>query len=167
MLKVTLKCSIAAVALCTAMPSGKADYTYRCDPLPTAIVVDARGPLPDGLSTLARRHVDDLRWHSERTEVVQLDAPNIVIVKYTIAKRPASLIIVALDGREHSFYLYQMRPVVISGRGLAGEHRHVDIAFVGEYSLRVITSYRNDQVLGTYVEVSPDYFRGRCDTPEN
>ena len=47
-------------------------------------------------------------------------APNIVIVKYTIAKRPASLIIVALDGREHSFYLYQMRPVVISGRGLAG-----------------------------------------------
>jgi hypothetical protein len=165
MFKVTLKWSITAVAFCTAMPCGQAAYTYRCDPLPTAIVVDARGPLPEGLSSLARRHADDVRGHSERTEVIQFDAPNIIIVKYTIAK-PASQIIVELDGREHSFYLYQMRPVVISGYGLADEHRHVDIAFVGEYSLRVITAYRNDQVLGTSIEVSPDYFRGACDTPK-
>jgi hypothetical protein len=167
MFKVALKWSVTAVALCTAMPSAKADYTYRCDPLPPAIVVDSRGPLPEGLSPLARRHVDDIRWHSERTEVVQLDAPNIIIVNYTIAKQPASQIVVALDGREHTFYLYQMRPFVISGYGVANEHRHMDIAFVGEYSLRVITKYRDDQVLGTSIEASPDYFRGRCDAPKN
>ena len=85
MFKVALKWSVTAVALCTALPSAKADYTYRCDPLPAAILVESRGPLPEGLSPLARRHVDDLRWHSERTEVVRLDTPNIIIVNFQIA----------------------------------------------------------------------------------
>jgi hypothetical protein len=166
MFKVALKWWITAVALTTAMPSAKAHYTYRCDPLPAAILVESRGPLPEGLSPLARRHVDAVRWHSERTEVVQFDAPNIVIVNYTIAK-PASWIIVELDGREHSFYMRQMRPVVISAYGVVGEHRHMDIAFVGEYSLRVITAYQDDRVLDASIEVSPDYFQGQCDTSKN
>jgi hypothetical protein len=167
MFKVALKWSVIAVALCTAMPSAKADYTYRCDPLPPAIVVDSRGPLPEGLSPLAMRHADAVRGHSNRTQVVQLDTPNIIIVNFTIAHGLASKIVVALDGREHSFYLYQMRPFVIYGHGAANDRRHVDVAFVGEYSLRVITAYRDDQALGTSIEVSPDYFHGRCDSPKN
>ena len=167
MFKVALKWSVTAVALCTALPSAKADYTYRCDPLPAAILVESRGPLPEGLSPLARRHVDDLRWHSERTEVVRLDTPNIIIVNFQIAHRRSSQIVVDLDGRAHRFYLDQMRPFVISGYGVTGGGRHMDIAFVGEYSLRVITEYRDDQVLGASIEVSPDYFRGRCDSPRN
>jgi hypothetical protein len=55
-----------------------------------------------------------------------------------------------------------MQPVAISGYGVENEHRHVDIAFVGEYSLRIIKAYRNEVELGTSIEVSPDYFQNRC-----
>jgi hypothetical protein len=155
-----IRCATAVIAitLLTAMPYARADYNYRCDPLPAPIVVEKEGPLPDRLSPLARRHVDAIRSHVDRTEVIQIDAGHVVVLKHLFSKEPMIRIIVDLEGKEHSFYMRRMQPFLISGIGVVDEHKHVDIGFVGEYTLRLINSYRGGKALGTSIEVSLDYF---------
>jgi hypothetical protein len=153
----SLAAAFVSIALLTAMPQGRADYNYRCDPLPAPIMVEKNGPLPDGLSPLARKHVDAFRSHIE-TEVIPISAPNIVILRH-LFRNPMVLIIVELEGREHNFYMRKLQPVLISGTGVVGEHTHKDIGLVGEYTLRLITSFRADEALGTSIEVSLDFFR--------